>query len=83
MPSECANPSCSRHRTFSEGTIFRLDMEIGDIAGRHSTKTEYIWLCSRCSAVMRPAVEVTHGAVRLWLRRSDERSRELRRLSVA
>ncbi len=72
MPSRCANPSCSRRQTAWEGTIFRLDIELGDTSGHNSSKTSYIWLCSHCSSWLTPTVQVSDDAVRLRLAPRDE-----------
>jgi hypothetical protein len=72
MPSQCANHSCSTPRTSSEGTMFRLDIELGDVTGRRTRKSTSIWLCSRCSLAMKPEVEVTEHAVRLKLSARDK-----------
>lgn len=67
MPNRCANPSCCSNRKSREGTMFRLDIELGDLAGRETREYTYIWLCSRCAGTMKPAVEVTRHAVRIRL----------------
>jgi len=83
MPSRCANPSCSVPSTSSEGKLFRLDIDLGDTLGRNSTKTSYIWLCSRCSSLMIPTVQVSDDAVRLRLELRDLNGLNVSALRVA
>jgi len=59
MVAKCANPSCSALlRYLKEGRFFRLEADPtpGSPANFNSSglssKTEYFWLCSRCSKTM-------------------------------
>jgi len=67
MAEKCANPLCSSLRRPDEGKLFRADIEIGNLAGRHQTKTAYVWLCDRCAVQMNPRIEVSGNTVRLLL----------------
>lgn len=55
MLAKCANPSCSAvFRHLQEGKLFRLETEITlaspvSFGAGDPGKTEYFWLCSRCS----------------------------------
>jgi hypothetical protein len=59
MVAKCANPSCSAALHYlREGRFFRLEAEPeaastlaspSSFAGGDPGKTEYFWLCSRCS----------------------------------
>lgn len=50
MLAKCANPPCcSSFHSLEDGMLFRVEAEFnaGDVR-----KTEYFWLCSRCSETM-------------------------------
>jgi hypothetical protein len=67
METKCANSWCPTPRHHHEGKLFRLDIDLGNMAGGNELKTEYIWLCARCAQVMHPKVEVTGDTVTLRL----------------
>ena len=48
MVSKCANSWCSAIRHNHEGKLFRLDIDLENMAGGDERKTEYIWLCACC-----------------------------------
>lgn len=67
MTHRCANRFCSVPSPSNEGTLFRVDIELGDMAGRHKQKSAYVWLCVACAEKMKPRVEIVDGAVRVLL----------------
>jgi hypothetical protein len=67
MSGRCANVMCSAPRRTSEGTVFRLDITLANLAGRESRRSMFLWLCPSCAAALTPSVEVTDTAVRLIL----------------
>lgn len=67
MTGKCANNWCPTLRTPNEGKLFRLDINLGRKTGGTQRKTEYIWLCARCAAVMHPKVDVAGDVVTLRL----------------
>lgn len=67
MVGKCVNSWCRTPRHHHEGKLFRLDIDLGNIAGGNELKTEYVWLCARCALEMHPEVEVTGDTVRLRL----------------
>lgn len=73
MSGFCANPACSTQRHNHDGILFRVDIELGSISGTSGNKTAYVWLCSRCAALMIPKVEVTKTAVRIRLASTETR----------
>jgi hypothetical protein len=70
MVSKCANSWCPTTRRRHEGKLFRLDIDLGNMAGKNERKTEYIWLCSPCAQVMHPKVVVSGDTVTLGLVRN-------------
>ena len=54
MVSKCANSWCSAIRHNHEGKLFRLDIDLENMAGGDERKTEYIWLCACCVLKMHP-----------------------------
>jgi hypothetical protein len=50
--------------------LFRLDIDLGNQAGGHERKTEYIWLCAECAELMHPKVDVIGDTVTLRLTRN-------------
>lgn len=71
MVSKCANSRCPTTRHRHEGKLFRLDIDLGNMAGKDERKTEYIWLCSPCAQVLHPKVDVIGDTVTLRLTRND------------
>jgi hypothetical protein len=71
MVSKCANSWCPTTRHPHEGKVFRLDIDLGNMAGGDERKTEYIWLCALCPRVMHPKVEVTGDTVTLRLTKNN------------
>jgi hypothetical protein len=74
MVGKCANSWCPtprhpRHR--HEGKLFRLDINLGTMAGGDERRTEYIWLCDRCAREMHPKVEVNGDTIKVLLSRND------------
>ncbi len=67
MVSKCANSWCLTTRHRHEGKLFRLDIDLGNMAGKDERKTEYIWLCTPCAQVMHPKVDVIGDTVTLRL----------------
>jgi hypothetical protein len=67
MAIRCANSRCSTTRRRQEGKLFRLDLELGSLAGEDEHKTEYLWLCPRCAQLMYPRVEVKGDTIRILL----------------
>jgi hypothetical protein len=63
MVGKCANRSCSAFRANTEGKLFRLDIELGNIAGKRQHKTDYVWLCAPCAQQMNPKVEVSGDTI--------------------
>jgi len=50
--AKCSNSSCSASfRTLKEGRLFRLESDPA-IRSSESNRTEYFWLCARCSSAM-------------------------------
>ena len=45
MVGKCANSRCPAPRHHHEGTLFRLDIDLGNKAGGDERQTEYMWLC--------------------------------------
>jgi hypothetical protein len=70
MVSKCANSRCPTTRHRHEGKLFRLDIDLGNMAGKDERKTEYIWLCSPCAQMMHPKVVVSGDTVTLGLARN-------------
>ena len=63
MLSKCVNPVCSTpFRYLEEGRLFRLesDRPLGLPNGQRS---EYFWLCSRCSRTMTVRLDEASGVV--------------------
>lgn len=71
MVHKCANGWCRTLRQHYEGKLFRLDLDIGNMAGGDVYETEYVWLCPRCAELMRPKVEVVGNTVTLRLTKID------------
>jgi hypothetical protein len=71
MVCKCANSWCPTTRHHHEGSLFRLDINVGNTAGGTERKTEYIWLCSSCALVMHPKVEVKGDTVILRLTKKE------------
>ena len=71
MVGKCANSWCSTTRHHHEGKLFRLDINLGNMAGKDERKTKYIWLCAPCAQVMHPKVEVNGDTVTLRLTKND------------
>ncbi len=65
--NKCANSSCSAVCDHDEGKFFRLDIDLGNIAGQSQRKTLYLWLCARCAQEMNPKVEVIGDTVTILL----------------
>lgn len=74
MVGKCANLRCPTPRHHNEGKLFRLDIDLGSMAGDDERKTEYIWLCACCAQVMHPKVEVSGDTVRVRLSKNDDRT---------
>lgn len=73
MVGKCANSRCSTTRRHHEGKLFRLDIDLGSMAGKDERKTEYIWLCACCVLSMHPSVTVTGNTVTVRLSKNDPR----------
>ncbi len=71
MAEKCANNWCPTTRLHHEGKLFRLDIDLGNKAGKDERKTEYLWLCTPCAQVMHPKVEVTGDSVILRLTKKN------------
>jgi hypothetical protein len=71
MIQKCPNHWCPTTRHRHEGTLFRLDIDIGNKAGGNERKTEYIWLCAHCAQVMLPKVDVVGDTVTVRLSKKD------------
>ena len=65
--SKCANSSCSAVCHHDEGKLFRLDINVGNLAGDSQCKTIYVWLCSRCASQLNPEVKVAGDTVTVRL----------------
>ena len=75
MAGKCANNWCPTTRLHHEGKLFRL-IDLGNQAGGHERKTEYIWLCAECAELMHPKVDVIGDTVTLRLTRNVGRVSE-------
>jgi hypothetical protein len=71
MVSKCANSWCSAIRHNHEGKLFRLDIDLENMAGGDERKTEYIWLCACCVLKMHPNVVVTGNSVTVRLSKNE------------
>jgi hypothetical protein len=71
MITKCANNWCLTPRLDHGGKLFRLDIDLGSMAGKDERKTEYIWLCSSCVLQMHPNVTVTGNTVRVILTKNE------------
>jgi hypothetical protein len=69
MVRKCANRWCATSPQHQDGKLFRLDFDLGNMAGGDEQKTEYIWLCAPCAKEMRPKVEVIGNTVTVRLSR--------------
>ncbi len=67
MVRKCANSWCPTSPHLRDGKLFRLDFDLGNMAGGNEQITEYIWLCAPCAQQMRPKVEVTGNTIRVLL----------------
>jgi hypothetical protein len=65
--NKCANNSCSALHAENEGSLFRLDIDIGNTAGETKRETTYLWLCASCSQQMSPKVTVVGDTIRVGL----------------
>jgi hypothetical protein len=64
LVAKCANVSCAALSSLpQEGKLFRADVDIEDLAGQRTRKTEYLWLCSRCAQTFEPIIEVNKNTV--------------------
>ncbi len=64
---KCANSSCPAVFHGDEGKLFRLDINLGNIAGQSQRRTVYLWLCAQCAREMDPKVEVIGDRVTILL----------------
>jgi hypothetical protein len=71
MVGKCANSWCPTTRHNHDGTLFRLDIDLGSKAGKNERRTEYIWLCACCAQVMHPKVEVNGDTIKVLLSKND------------
>lgn len=71
MDAKCANSWCLTPKHQEQGKLFRLDINIGDKAGKSERKTEYVWLCGHCAQIMHPKVEVAGDTITLRLTKND------------
>ncbi len=65
--TRCANSSCSAICHGDDGKLFRLDIVLGNAAGKNERKTVYVWLCSHCARRMNPKVAVAGDTVTVLL----------------
>ncbi len=70
MVGKCANSWCPTTRHHHEGKLFRVDIDLGNMAGENEQKTAYLWLCAKCAEQMVPKIEVTGKTVRVRLSRN-------------
>jgi len=67
MFGKCANGWCSATRHYDEGKLFRVDIDLGNMAGEYQQNTTYVWLCAQCAKEMAPKIEVAGGSVTVRL----------------
>ncbi len=67
VPGICANKLYSAHRSDNNGTLFRLDLGIGNATGETQRETAYVWLCSSCARKLRPKVSTAGGRILVCL----------------
>jgi uncharacterized metal-binding protein YceD (DUF177 family) len=62
--AKCANASCAAPSGLTrDGKLFRADVDIEDLSGQRTRKTQYVWLCSRCAETLEPTIEVNKDTV--------------------
>lgn len=67
MVDKCANSLCPTTRQHHEGKLFRVDIDLGNMAGKNEQKTAYVWLCAKCAEEMAPKIEVVGDTVTVRL----------------
>jgi hypothetical protein len=70
MVGKCANSWCPTTRHHHEGKLFRVDIDLGNMAGENEQKTAYLWLCAKCAEEMAPKIEVVGDTVTVRLSRN-------------
>ncbi len=65
--NKCANSSCSTVCHHEHDKLFRLEITVGDSAGKSRCRVLYVWLCSRCARELIPKVEVVGDTVTVLL----------------
>jgi hypothetical protein len=67
MDTKCANRFCSSRRVLEEGKLYRIDLDIADLAGPGKYETFFVWLCDDCALAMVPRLEIAQHCVQVRL----------------